>query len=181
MLTPAEATVWTIGHSTRTWEEFLDLLREHRISLLVDVRHFPRSAHVPWTNRDSISPSLAAAGIGYAHLEALGGYRRPSKDSVNTGWRNAGFRGYADHMGSRDFAAALEGLISLAKTQPTAIMCAEAVPWRCHRGLLADALLVRSVRVVHILSPGTTQEHTLTPFARVMGGRITYPGGRGKA
>ncbi len=181
MLTPAEATVWTVGHSTRTWDAFLALLREYRIDLLVDVRHFPASARVPWTNRDALAASAAAAGIRYEHLGDLGGYRKPLPDSPNVGWRNTGFRGYADYMDSAAFARALEHLVAEAKEARTAIMCAEAVPWKCHRGLLSDALLVRGIRVVHILAPGQTQAHTLTPFAKVKGGRITYPAPRGKA
>lgn len=175
MLTPADATVWTIGHSTRTWEEFLALLREHRIELLADVRHFPASARVPWTNRDAFAASLRAAGIEYEHLVDLGGYRKPRADSTNMGWRNEGFRGYADHMGTPEFSRALDTLNGRAIASRTAVMCAEAVPWRCHRGLLSDALVVRGIRVIHILSPGKTQEHVLTPFAKVKGGRITYP------
>lgn len=181
MLVPPEATLWTLGHSTRTWEDFLGLLREHGISQLVDVRHFPSSARVPWTNRPALASHLEDAGIRYDHAEELGGYRTPRPDSKNTGWRNAGFRGYADHMDSEAFRAALDRLVALAKERRTAIMCAEAVPWRCHRGLLSDALVVRGVRVIHILSPDKTQEHHLTPFARVHGERITYPSVRGKA
>lgn len=181
LLVPAEATVWTLGHSTRTWEAFLALLEEHTIERLVDVRHFPSSAHVPWTNRDALAKRLEASGIAYEHIVALGGFRTPRPDSVNVGWRNAGFRGYADYMGTPEFEAALERLVVRAKEARTAIMCAEAVPWRCHRGLLSDALLVRGVRVVHILSSQKTQEHALAPFARVIGGHITYPRARGKA
>ena len=181
MLVPAEATVWTIGHSTRTFEEFLALLREPRIERLVDVRHFPSSAHVPWTNRDALAAALGSAGLAYEHMVDLGGYRKARLDSPNTGWRNAGFRGYADHMESPEFAAALDRLVAEAKKARTAMMCAEALPWRCHRGLLADALVVRGVRVVHILGPGQTQDHQLTPFAKVKGGRLTYPAPRGKA
>ena len=181
MLIPAEATVWTVGHSTRTFEDFLDLLQEHRIALLADVRHFPASARVPWTNREALAASLPRAGLAYEHLAGLGGYRKALADSANTGWRNASFRGYADYMATSEFAAALDRLIGLAKEHRTAVMCAEAVPWRCHRGLLSDALLMRGVRVVHILGPRSTQEHVLTPFAKVRGGRIEYPAPRGKA
>ena len=180
MLQPAEATLWTIGHSTRTWEEFLALLREHAIARLVDVRHYPGSARVPWTNRTVLAEHLAEAQIGYEHLEDLGGYRAPRPDSENLGWRNESFRGYADYMGTAAFRTALEQLITLAKERRTAILCAEAVPWRCHRGLLSDALVVRGVRVVHILAPGKAQDHTLTPFARLRGGQLTYPAGKGK-
>ncbi len=181
MLVPAEATIWTVGHSTRGWEEFLALLKENGIERLVDVRRYPSSARVPWTNRPALAAHLAAAGIPYAHFEDLGGYRKPLADSSNTGWRNAGFRGYADHMATEAFRAALDLLIALAEERRTAILCAEAVPWRCHRGLLSDALLVRGVRVVHILAPGKTQEHGLTAFAKARGGRLTYPAAKGKA
>jgi len=181
MLLPPEATVWTVGHSTRTWDAFLVLLGEHDIGHLVDVRRFPSSTRVPWANRDGLNTSLAAAGLGYEHLAGLGGYRTPRPDSRNTGWRNAGFRGYADHIEGSEFSAALGRLVDLARERRTAVLCAEAVPWRCHRGLLSDALLARGVRVVHILSPGTAEEHRLTPFAKVHGGRVTYPAAKGKA
>ncbi len=180
MLVPAEATVWTVGHSTRTWEDFLALLSENRIERLVDVRHFPSSARVPWTNRDALAASLNSAGIAYEHLEDLGGYRKARADSRNTGWRNLSFRGYADYMETAEFAAALDRVVDRARETRTAIMCAEAVPWRCHRGLISDALVAHGVRVVHILGPGQVQDHTLTPFARVKGGRPTYPAPRGK-
>lgn len=180
MLVPPEATVWTLGHSTRTWEEFLELLQEHRIELLADVRHYPSSARVPWTNGPVLAARLAEAGLEYEHLEGLGGYRKPQPDSKNGGWRNAGFRGYADHMHTEAFRAALDRLVTLAKERRAAIMCAEAVPWRCHRGLLSDALLVRGVRVIHILAPGKAQAHVLTPFAKVRGGLVLYPPAKGK-
>ncbi|HYM40104.1 MAG TPA: DUF488 domain-containing protein [Thermoplasmata archaeon] len=175
MLAPEVATVWTIGHSTRGWEEFLALLQESDIVLLVDVRHYPSSARVPWTNAPVLAKHLADAGLGYEHLDALGGYRKPRPGSRNAGWRNPGFRGYADYMDSEAFLEGVRRLVERAKTHRTAIMCAEAVPWRCHRNLLADALTVRGVRVIHILSPGKTQDHSLTPFARVHGERLTYP------
>lgn len=180
MLVPPEATVWTLGHSTRTWEEFIGLLREHRIELLADVRHYPSSARVPWTNGPVLAARLGEAGLGYEHLVDLGGYREPRPDSKNGGWRNAGFRGYADHMDTEAFRASLERLVAFGKQRRTAIMCAEAVPWRCHRGLLSDALLVHGVRVIHILAPGKAQAHVLTPFATVRGGRIVYPPARDK-
>lgn len=180
MLGTPDLTVRTIGHSTRTWEAFLDLLRENRIELLVDVRHFPASARVPWTNRDVLAAHLEDAGLRYEHLVDLGGYRKPRAESVNGAWRQAGFRGYADHMDSEAFRIALGRLLARAGEHRTAIMCAEAVPWRCHRQLLADALLVRGARVVHILAPGKTQDHRLPPFAKVHGDRVTYPAPRGK-
>lgn len=173
-------TVWTVGHSNRSWEDFLALLNKNRIERLVDVRHFPSSAHVPWTNQDTLEANLTAAGIRYEHFRDLGGYRKPRPDSNNTGWRNPGFRGYADHMGSEEFRTGLDRLIASASAKRTAIMCAEAVPWRCHRSLLSDALLARGVHVVHILSLGKTQDHTLTAFARVHAGHVTYPATRGK-
>ena len=181
MLIPPDTTIWTLGHSTRTWEEFLGLLRENGIELLVDVRHFPTSSRVPWASGEALSASLAKAGLDYEHLVGLGGYRQPRPDSMNTGWRNTGFRGYADHMEDPEFSEALERLLTWARERRMAVMCAEAVPWKCHRGLLSDVLVVRGVRVVHILAPGQTQEHKLTPFAKVHGGRVTYPTPRGKA
>lgn len=181
MLLPADVTIWTVGHSTRSWEEFLGLLQENGIALLVDVRHFPSSARVPWANRNTLAANLSRAGIAYEHLVSLGGYRTPRPDSRNAGWRNAGFRGYADHMESPEFSAGLDLLVTRAAQRRTAILCAEAVPWRCHRGLLSDALLARGIPVVHILAPGQTQDHRLTPFAKVRGGRVTYPAAKGKA
>jgi uncharacterized protein (DUF488 family) len=180
MLTPTAATIWTVGHSTRSWDEFLDLLREHEIGLLVDVRHYPGSARAPWTDQTVLGAHLREARLSYEHLVDLGGYRKPRPDSRNTRWRNTGFRGYADYMETETFRTALNRLIAMAKDRRTAIMCAEAVPWRCHRGVLSDALVVRRVRVIHILSPGKTQEHHLVPFAKVHGGRLTYPAARGK-
>jgi uncharacterized protein (DUF488 family) len=174
----SRGTLWTIGHSTRSFEEFLALLGEHRIEFLADVRHFPTSRRVPWTAKSSLAKALSEAGIAYEHLEDLGGFRKSLPDSMNLGWRNAGFRGYADYMASSEFSSALDRLIRIALERHTAIMCAEAVPWKCHRSLLSDALLVRGVRVIHILSSGKTQDHRLTPFARVHGTRITYPATR---
>ncbi len=180
MLLPSSAEIWTVGHSTRPWEEFLALLRENGIERLVDVRHFPSSGRVPWTNRANLEANLADAGIVYAHAVDLGGYRKPRADSRSAGWRNAGFRGYADHMGTPEFASALDRLLEDAKGRRTAVMCAEAVPWKCHRSLLSDALLARGLRVIHILFAEKTHDHVLTAFARVHGGRVTYPGGRAK-
>src|SRR5207249_90402 len=154
-------TIWTIGHSTRSLEEFVALLGEHRLQFLADVRHFPTSQRVPWTARASLSKALSDRGIAYEHFEDLGGFRKARPDSVNTGWRNVGFRGYADYMGSTEFSVALDRLITFAADRRTAIMCAEAVPWKCHRSLLSDALVVRGVRVIHILSAGKTQAHGL--------------------
>jgi len=171
-------TIWTIGHSTRSLEEFVALLGEHRVQFLADVRHFPTSRRVTWTAKASLEKALSDRGVAYDHFEDLGGFRKARADSVNTAWRNAGFRGYADYMASPEFSVALNRLITVAEERRTAIMCAEAVPWKCHRSLLADALVVRGMRVIHILSSGKTQDHRLTPFARVHGGGITYPASR---
>ncbi len=168
-------TVLTIGHSTRSIEEFLRLLEAHEVKRLVDVRTIPRSRHNPQFNREELPQSLRKAKIRYTHLKGLGGLRHPRKDSPNTGWRNAGFRGYADYMQTPEFEANLEKLLDLARRDRIAIMCAEAVPWRCHRSLIADALLVRGVEVRHISSATRAAPHRLTPWAKVQRHRITYP------
>ncbi len=169
-------TVLTIGHSTRPLEEFIRLLQAHGVTRVVDVRTVPRSRHNPQFNRDTLPGALDAAGIGYVHMAQLGGLRHARSDSPNTGWRNASFRGYADYMQTPEFGKALDELIQLAKQDRVALMCAEAVPWRCHRSLIADALLVRGIRTEDILSATHRQAHALTPFARVMGSHITYAG-----
>ena len=168
-------TVFTIGHSTRTWKEYLELLRAHGVKRVVDVRSIPKSRHNPQFNRETLSAKLRGARIGYVHLRKLGGLRHAKRDSSNAAWRNASFRGYADYMQTPDFEEGLQRLISLAKEKKSAIMCAEAVPWRCHRSLVADALTVRGIRAEHIVSGKGVKVHTLTPFARVRGDRITYP------
>lgn len=169
-------TVFTIGHSTRPITEFLDLLRAHGIRRLLDIRAIPKSRRNPQFNTDALAASLAAAKIAYLHRKDLGGLRHPARDSVNLGWRNESFRGYADYMQTPEFARALDRAIRLAEeTPPTVLMCAEAVPWRCHRSLVADALVVRGIRVLEIVSSAQPAEHALTPFARVRGTRITYP------
>ena len=168
-------TVFTIGHSNREWAEFVKLLREHGIERVADVRTVPKSRHNPQFNRETMSRKLRAARIGYVHLRKLGGLRHARKDSTNTGWRNASFRGYADYMQTADFEAGLERLTKLAKQKRTAIMCAEAVPWRCHRSLIGDALIARGAKVADIVSGKTARPHKLTPFARVEGKRVTYP------
>lgn len=167
----------TIGHSTRTLQSFLDLLTAHAVERLVDVRTVPRSRHNPQFNQDALPAALAAVGIRYAHLPGLGGLRHTRGDSVNTGWRNASFRGFADYMQTPAFVESLQELLDFISGERIALMCAEAVPWRCHRSLLADALTLRGVRVEHILSGVRCRPHTLTPFARVEGTRITYPAG----
>lgn len=170
-----ETRVWTIGHGTRPLEELVALLAAHGIRRLVDIRTVPRSRRNPQFNRDTMPAALARSGLGYTHLAALGGLRRPREDSPNTGWRNASFRGYADHMQTSEFAAGVEELLALASVEPVAVMCAETVPWRCHRSLLADALVARGVPVEHLIGPARTSQHTLRPWARVAGTRVTYP------
>ncbi|WP_417562893.1 DUF488 family protein [Microbacterium sp.] len=169
-------TVYTIGHSTHTIDEFAQLLQTHGVRGVVDVRTVPRSRHTPQFNEDVLGTALGAHGVAYTHLAALGGLRHTTKASVNTGWRNASFRGYADYMQTSAFAAGIDELRAVAAERPTAIMCAEAVPWRCHRSLIGDALIVRGDRVLDIIGAGAPREETLTPFARVEGTAITYPG-----
>jgi uncharacterized protein (DUF488 family) len=168
--------LWTIGHGTRTAEALIELLRAQGVRRLVDVRTIPRSRRNPQFNRDALPETLRLAGIDYAHLPGLGGLRRARPDSVNTGWTNASFRGYADYMDTEAFRGALDALLDLARAAPTAIMCAETVPWRCHRSLIADALVARGIAVRHILSAARAEPHALTPWARVDGARVTYPG-----
>lgn len=168
-------TLWTVGHSTRPINDFIALLQSHGIRQLVDVRTIPRSRHNPQFNQDQLPASLLAAGLEYLHMPALGGLRHARPDSINTAWRNTSFRGYADYMQTPEFAAGLNELMRLATNQPTAIMCAEAVPWRCHRSLIADALLVRGIHVEEIVGAGTTRPHKLTPWAVVSGDSVTYP------
>ena len=167
--------VFTIGHSTRSLEELIAMLRSCAVNRLIDIRTIPRSRHNPQFNRENLEADLPRAGIAYEHRKGLGGLRRPRKDSPNAGWRNDGFRGFADYMASADFEAEIARLMESAEKEQVAIMCAEAVPWRCHRSLVADALNVRAVPVVEILSESSWRMHQLTPFARVEGTRITYP------
>jgi uncharacterized protein (DUF488 family) len=167
---------FTIGHSTRSVQEFISLLLSHRIDLVVDVRTVPRSRRNPQFNRETLPQSLEQAEIGYEHVAALGGFRRPSSHSSNAGWRNASFRGYADYMQTAAFGAAIEHLAERAQRQRLAVMCAEAVPWRCHRSLIADALVARGIRVEEVISATRTQTHAMTSFARVEGTTVTYPG-----
>ena len=171
----ADGTIFTLGHSTLPIERFLALLQAYRIERLVDIRTIPRSRHNPQFNDTALANSLKSQHLEYVHMRALGGLRHARKDSLNAGWRNAGFRGYADYMQTAEFENALEALIHMSQNKRAAIMCAEAVPWRCHRSLVADALAVRGVPAVEILSESSYRMHTLTPFARVEGVRITYP------
>jgi uncharacterized protein (DUF488 family) len=166
--------IFTIGHSTRDIEHFLALLEREGIRRLADVRTLPASRRHPHFNRESLAASLASAGIEYSHHPALGGRRPPRPDSPNAAWRNAGFRGYADYMATPDFQRALDELIHLGAAAPTAVMCAEAVPWRCHRSLIADALVARRIEVRHILD-AKTAPHTLTRFAVLHDGYVSYP------
>ena len=172
---PGAHAVLTVGHSTRPIGEFVALLRAHGVTELVDVRTMPRSRHNPQFNGDALAASLAAASIGYSHAAALGGLRSPRAGSVNGGWRNRSFQGYADYMQTAPFADAVAALIGLAERERVAIMCAEAVPWRCHRSLIADALLARGVAACEIVSAKRLQLHRMTPFAVVDGERVTYP------
>ena len=169
------STVLTIGHSTRTWKVFLDLLRAYRVKRVIDVRSIPRSRHNPQFDQETLRTKLRAARIGYMHLRKLGGLRHARRDSSNTGWRNSSFRGFADYMQTSEFDSGLQRLIKLARQKRSALMCAEAVPWRCHRSLIADALTVLGIRVEDIMSKTRSQLHSLTSFARVRSGRITYP------
>jgi uncharacterized protein (DUF488 family) len=168
--------VHTIGHSTHPIEEFLDLLQAHSIAQLIDVRKIPRSSRNPQFNSEALAAALLSKKIAYHHMPELGGLRHARRDSINTAWRNASFRGYADYMQTPEFQTALQTLIDLSATTPTAIMCAEAVPWKCHRSLIGDALLARGIRVLDIMSATKAAPHALTPFARVNGSEVTYPG-----
>lgn len=167
--------VLTIGHSTRPLEAFVDLLKTHGVKMIIDVRTVPRSRHNPQFNLDILPDTLSAVGIAYEHLSGLGGLRNARSDSTNTGWHNSSFRGFADYMQTTEFEKNLEKLIRLSRRKRICLMCAEAVPWRCHRSLIADALQVRGLSVEHIMSKNRRQLHNLTPFARVDGTRITYP------
>ena len=172
---PPRPTLWTIGHSTRPIGEFTDFLRAHEIQLLVDVRTIPHSRHNPQFNTETLAESLKKAGLVSLHMPTLGGLRKARKDSINNGWRNASFRGYADYMQTVEFWNALEELMIHGRQGPSAIMCAEAVPWRCHRSLIADALVARGWEVRHILSQVKADEHRLTPFAVIDGTTVVYP------
>jgi uncharacterized protein (DUF488 family) len=167
--------IHTVGHSTRPQSEFIALLAAHGVRRLGDVRTMPRSRHNPQFNSDALAAALGEAGIEYVHLPALGGLRHTTQASVNLGWRNKSFRGYADYMQTAAFSKAIDELIALGSSAPTAIMCAEAVPWRCHRSLIADALIVRGIEAREIDSAERTTPHALTSFARVDGTALTYP------
>ncbi len=168
--------LWTVGHSTRTLEELIGILAAHRIEWLADVRSVPRSRRHPCFDRATLPGPLGRAGIGYSHEPGLGGLRRPRADSTNLGWQNPGFRGYADHMETDEFERHFGALMARAAAARLTVMCAEAVPWRCHRSLIADAATARGIEVRHILTAGEARPHRMTPFARVSDGRVRYPG-----
>jgi uncharacterized protein (DUF488 family) len=168
-------TLWTIGHSTRPIEELLELLQAHEIARLVDVRTIARSRFNPQFNREALRKRIELAGLSYAHEPKLGGLRKSRPDSINAGWKNASFRGYADYMQTDEFWKALEALMAAARNERTAVMCAEAVPWRCHRSLIADALVSRGWTVRHILTTKKADQHELTAFAKLDHGKLTYP------
>ena len=170
-----EGAIFTLGHSTLPIDRFISLLQTYAIAQLADIRTIPRSRHNPQFNTDALAQSLAAAGMQYVPMPQLGGRRPPRPDSPNAGWRNKSFRGYADYMQTMQFQQAIEQLIVLGRARRTAIMCAEAVPWRCHRSLVADALGVRNVAAIEILSATDYRLHKRTPFARVQGVEIIYP------
>jgi len=171
--------IFTVGHSTRSIEELVAMLRANGVERLVDVRTVPRSRHNPQFNRDALSKALHNRRFSYRHMKALGGLRRARPDSINTGWRNASFRGFADYMQTPSFAKALDRLLELAEQKSTAIMCAEAVPWRCHRSLIADALIARGCEVRDIMGLAAAKRHILNPMAKVRGRQITYPAENG--
>ena len=175
------AAIFTIGHSTRSLDEFVALLRANGIHRVLDIRTIPRSRRNPQFNRETLGPALRKLRIGYVHLKGLGGLRRASPDSVNLGWHNASFRGFADYMQTPEFKAGLARAMRLAETKSTSLMCAEAVPWRCHRSLVADALTIRGFTVRDIVSASSPHIHRLTPFARVHGMCITYPSDKPRA
>ena len=168
--------ILTVGHSTHPIEAFLELLAAHGVEQLMDVRTIPKSRRNPQYNSDALAEALKAAHIRYRHMPGLGGLRHPRKDSINSAWQNDSFRGYADYMQTPAFEASLNELIDASQQHRTVIMCAEAVPWRCHRSLIADALLARGIEVADIMSLRPAKPHTLTSFARVAGEKVTYPG-----
>lgn len=175
MKSKKDLVIYTIGHSTRTIEGFIEMLKAHDIEFIVDVRTIPRSRMNPQFNMDSLRGSLKKAGIGYEHMEGLGGLRHAKKDSPNTGWHNASFRGFADYMQTDEFRESLDKLIETAEKKRTAIMCAEGAPFRCHRSLIADALLARGIKAEHITSKTSARPHEMTLFARIEGNKIIYP------
>ena len=171
----SETVVLTIGHSTRTLEEFVQLLETYRITLLMDVRSVPRSRHNPQFNKETLPDTLKHYNIRYIHMPEIGGLRHPKHESLNMAWKNSGFRGYADYMQTQEFTDSLLKIVSLARENHLALMCAEALPWRCHRSLISDALVIRHIKVEHIISKDSTISHRLNEMAHVEGTKITYP------
>jgi uncharacterized protein (DUF488 family) len=169
-------TIWTVGHSTRSAEEFVHLLTAHQIEALVDVRSFPGSRRYPHFNKSELSQLLERAGIEYHHMPQLGGRRKPNPNSKNAAWKNASFRAYADHMETKEFEQGIAGLLELVSSKRTAVMCAEALWWRCHRSLISDYLKAAGVEVIHIVDEKTTQPHPYTSAARIIDGRLSYEG-----
>lgn len=170
------AVIYTIGHSTRSIEEFIKILTAYGVNRLVDIRTVPRSRHNPQFEEAALAEALRKREIEYFHMRSLGGLRHARKDSINTGWKNASFRGYADYIQTQEFSAAIKELVAQTNEKTVAIMCAEAVPWRCHRSLVGDALLARGVEVVDIISETNAKPHKMTPWAKVDGSSVTYPG-----
>jgi len=170
-----ETVVLTIGHSTRTLEEFVQLIEVYGLTLVVDVRTVPRSRHNPHFNKETLPTSLKHYGVRYIHMPEIGGLRHPKHESVNTAWKNSGFRGYADYMQTQEFAVSLLKIVALARENRLALMCAEALPWRCHRNLISDALVVRNLKVEHIIGKDSVINHELNSLAQVEGTKITYP------
>lgn len=168
-------TVFTVGHSTRSLDDFITLVRSHGVTLVVDIRTVPKSRRNPQYGEDSMRVELPRSGVAYTRIAGLGGLRKARPDSPNTAWRNLSFRGYADHMQTAEFAEALDTLLDLTREHTVTVMCAEAVPWRCHRSLLGDALLARGISVADIMTPTVANEETITSFAVVDGTRVTYP------
>jgi uncharacterized protein (DUF488 family) len=171
----SEVVVLTIGHSTRTLEEFVQLLEVYGVTLLVDVRTVPHSRHNPQFNKETLPDTLKHYGVRYIHMPEIGGLRHPKHDSVNTAWKNSGFRGYADYMQTPEFKVNLLKIVALARENRLALMCAEALPWRCHRNLISDALEVRHIKVEHIISKDSVINHKLNELAHVEGTKIIYP------
>jgi uncharacterized protein (DUF488 family) len=178
-MTPAAATVWTVGHSSRGFDAFIDILAAHDIQAIADVRRFPGSRRYPWFASEALAASLPAHGIAYEWIPQLGGRRRVQPGSPNGGWRNASFQGYADHLSSPEFADGLGQALALAERRRTALMCAEALWWQCHRALISDVLKFRGFEVIHILDVGKTAPHAYTAPARVDAGRLEYPPAQG--
>jgi uncharacterized protein (DUF488 family) len=170
------SSIWTVGHSTRSREDFNEIILAHEIEVLVDVRSFPGSRRYPHFNKPELSLQLGSIGLLYLHLPALGGRRRPSPNSKNTAWKNSSFRAYADHMESEEFREGIETLLELAQPKRTAVMCAEALWWRCHRSLIADFLKAKGVQVIHILDARKTESHPYTSAARIVHGQLSYEG-----